>query len=49
MLTYADRRGLVAVRLIQEAARAVSDMPSLLLVPLTNIPALLLLAVWVEP
>ena len=40
------RRFLVAVRLIQEAARAVGQVPSILLVPLTNIPALLLLAIW---
>jgi len=42
------KRFLVAVRLIQEAARAVGQVPSILLVPLTNIPALLLLAVWVS-
>jgi hypothetical protein len=36
------RRLLVAIRLIQEAARAVGDVPSVLLVPLSNLPGVCL-------
>ena len=47
LLLVMASRILVAVRLIQEAARAVSDMKSILLVPLSNVPLLLALALWV--
>jgi hypothetical protein len=47
LVVFMGRRVLIAVRLIQEAARAVRDIPSVLLVPLTTLPALVILAAWV--